>query len=145
MDITRPRPLAGPGEEKIEEMNPRKKSMAVALVLWFFLHFLGAHKFYLGKGREARRLILLYFLAPLAAVVCLILVMQIFLGIELPRIAGPENLPALIGDIRFIALAGAALIVLAALWIWDLKALICEVREYNAQVGAPPGAEAPPE
>ena len=57
-----------------------------------FLHFLGAHKFYLGKGREARRLILLYFLAPLAAVVCLILVMQIFLGIELPRIAGPKKI-----------------------------------------------------
>ncbi len=117
-------------------MNPRKKSMAVALVLWFFLHFLGAHKFYLGKGREARRLILLYFLAPLAAVVCLILVMQIFLGIELPRIAGPENLPALIRDTRFIALAGAALIVLAAVWIWDLKALIREVREYNARAEA---------
>ena len=81
--------------------------------------------------------------------VCLILVMQIFLGIELPRIAGPENLPALIRDTRFIALAGAALIVLAAVWIWDLKALIREVREYNARAEAgspeaalPGGAEA---
>lgn len=124
-------------------MKPRKKSMHIALLLWFFLGFLAAHKIYLGKIREALRLILLYFFAPLLSVVASIFILQSLGMLNFPGGLGPDDLPALLRDPAFIAMAATVFIVLAVVWVWDLTVLIREVREHNeraakwpSQVGA---------
>jgi TM2 domain-containing membrane protein YozV len=42
------------------ELERKKKSVGLAYALWFFLSFLGVHKFYLGKIGQG----LLYVLGP---------------------------------------------------------------------------------
>ncbi|MBT3350526.1 MAG: NINE protein [Nitrospinaceae bacterium] len=129
-------------------MKPRKKSMPIALLLWFFLGFLAAHKIYLGKVQEAIRLILLYFFVPLLSVVASILILKSFGMLNFPKKLGPADLPALIQDPAFIAMAATAFIVLAAIWVWDLIILIKEVREHNERAAAessvPIGAQEDP-
>lgn len=117
-------------------MRPRKKSMLIAFLLWFFLGFLAAHKIYLGKVREALRLILLYFFVPLLSVVASILVLKSLGMLNFPKDLGPATLPALLQDPAFIAMASAAFIVLAVIWVWDLTVLIREVREHNERAAA---------
>ena len=117
-------------------MKPRRKSMTIAFLLWFFLGFLAAHKIYLGRVREALRLILIYFFVPLVSVVAAILILQYFGGLEFLSNMRPEDLPALLKDPAFIALASTAFIVLGGVWLWDLAVLIRQVREHNARVEA---------
>ena len=78
--------------------------MASAVILWFFLGFLAAHQFYLGRTREGLRLILLYFFAPLIVVIGAIAGMHLF-GITLvPPDARPEDIIALTRDTKFLTL-----------------------------------------
>jgi len=117
-------------------LKPRKKSMLIALLLWFFLGFLSAHKIYLGKVREALRLILLYFFLPLLSVVVVIFILKILGMLNFQENPGPADLPAVLQDPAFIAMAATAFIVLTVLWVWDLTVLIKEVREHNERTAA---------
>lgn len=123
-------------------MRRRKKSMIIAFLLWFFLGFLAAHKIYLGKIREALRLILLYFFVPLLSVVASIFILKSMGMLNFPEDMGPADLPALLQDPAFIAMAATAFIVLAVVWVWDLTVLIKEVREHNERASAEPPATA---
>ena len=111
----------------------RKKSMAVAVLLWFFLGFLAAHKFYLGRVREGLRLILLYFFAPLIMVIAVIFGMRFFGVTLLPPDVRPEDVLALAQDTKFLFLTGIIFLVLTGIWLWDLKNLIRQVRSHNAR------------
>lgn len=112
----------------------RKKSMAVAVFLWFFLGFMAAHKFYLGKTREGFGLILIYFFAPLIVLVVAVSGMS-FLGIKLiPPDARPEEILAIVQGTKFLVLVTIAFIVLTGVWIWDLLKLIHQVRAHNARL-----------
>ncbi len=125
-------------------MKPRrKKSMLIAFLLWFFLGFLAAHKIYLGKVREALRLILLYFFLPLLTVMAAILILQNLGMLNIPANVRPEDLPALLRDPAFITIASTAFIVLAGVWFWDLTVLIREVREHNALADTETPVQAP--
>ncbi len=117
-------------------MKLRKKSMLIAFLLWFFLGFLAAHKIYLGKVREALRLILLYFFVPLLSVMASILILKSMGMLNFPEDPGPADLPALLQDPAFIAIAATAFIVLTVVWVWDLTVLIKEVREHNERAAA---------
>ncbi|MBI2132712.1 MAG: NINE protein, partial [Candidatus Tectomicrobia bacterium] len=112
--------------------RPRKrKSFFIAFLLWFFFAFLAAHKLYLGLYREAVRLILLYFFLPLGAVVGTILLLHAF-GVRLvPAEPRPGDVQALIRSPAFAALTGVVLAVLTAIWIWDFRVLMRQVREHN--------------
>ena len=116
-----------------EGTRPRKrKSLAIAFLLWFFFCFLAAHKFYLGRYREGRRLILLYFFLPLGAVVGTILVLHAF-GVRLmPKELRPGDLQALAQSPAFAALSWVVFAVLTPIWIWDFRVLLRQVREHNA-------------
>ena len=111
----------------------KKKSMAVAVLLWFFLGFLAAHKFYLGRVREGLRLILLYFFAPLIVVIAVIFGMRLFGVTLLPPDVRPEDILALAQDAKFLFLTGIIFLVLAGIWLWDLKNLIWQVRMHNTR------------
>lgn len=118
----------------------KKRSMAVAVLLWFFFGFLAAHKFYLGRTREGLRLILLYFFAPLIMVIAVIFGMRLFGITLLPPDVRPEDILALAQDAKFLFLAGIVFLVLAGIWLWDLKNLIWQVRAHNARAaGEIPG------
>ncbi len=118
----------------------KKRSMAVAVLLWFFFGFLAAHKFYLGRTREGLRLILLYFFAPLIMVIAVIFGMRLFGITLLPPDVRPEDILALAQDAKFLFLTGVVFLVLAGIWLWDLKNLIWQVRAHNARAaGEIPG------
>lgn len=116
-----------------EGTRPRKrKSFFIAFLLWFFFAFLAAHKLYLGLYREAVRLILLYFFLPLGIVVPTILALHL-LGFRLvPEELRPGDIEALLRSPAFRAVAGLVLAVLTAVWIWDFRVLLRQVREHNA-------------
>lgn len=113
--------------------------MTTAVILWFFLGFLAAHQFYLGRTREGIRLVLLYFFAPLIAVIVVVVGMQL-MGIRLlPPMTSPDDIAAITKDVKVLALSAFVFLVLAGVWIWDLKRLIRQVRVHNAQpMGRPP-------
>ncbi len=114
----------------------RKKSMAVAVLLWFFIGFLAAHKIYLGKTRQGLWLILLYFFVPLIVVTTAIIGMSLF-GVELvPPDARPEDMITLLQDANFLRLASMAMLILAGIWLWDLIHLIRQVRAHNTRVAS---------
>ena len=116
-------------------VRPRKrKSLLVAFLLWFFLGVVAAHKLYLGRGREGVKLLLAYFFIPLGAVAAAILILQAF-GVRL--VSGPlrpEDLQALARSRPFALLAGLVTTVLTAIWIWDFRVLVRQVREHNEAV-----------
>ena len=118
-----------------EETRPRKrKSFFIAFLLWFFFGFIAAHKLYLGRYKEAVRLILLYFFLPLGMVVPAILVLHL-LGVRLvPEELRAEDIEALLKSPAFAAVSGLVLTVLTAVWIWDFRVLLRQVREHNEAV-----------
>jgi len=129
-----PTPPAAPEDAAGEPA--REKSFAVAFLWWFFLGFVAAHKFYLGRKREGVLLILAYFFLPLAVVAAAVVGMRAF-GVSLgPSRVSPEDFAALSRDAKVIALAALALIVLAAVWIWDFAVLRRQVREHNERLRA---------
>ena len=105
------------------EIERRKKSVSLTYVLWFFLSFLGIHKFYLGKIWAG----ILYIIAPSVAWIFLFagLVMsidptsQVSYGEEL---TGGEFL-VVIGFIGFA--------VYAIWWFIDLFTIPSQVDKYN--------------
>ena len=105
------------------EIERRKKSVSLTYVLWFFLSFLGIHKFYLGKIWAG----ILYIIAPSVAWIFLFagLVMsidstsQVSYGEEL---TGGEFL-VVIGMIGFA--------VYAIWWFVDLFTIPNQVDKYN--------------
>src|SRR3989338_179904 len=109
----------------------KRKSFFIAFLLWFFFGFIAAHKLYLGLYREAVRLILLYFLLPMGVVVPAILVLHL-LGYRLaPEELRAGDIEALLKSPAFAALTGVVLAVLTAIWIWDFRVLMRQVREHN--------------
>ncbi len=113
---------------------PKRKSLFVAFLLWFFLGIFAAHKLYLGRRREATLLLLAYFLLPLAAAVAALLAMQLLGIVLVPPDLKPEEVQALIRSRPFLAMTGLVLAVLCVIWIWDFRVLLRQVREHNARI-----------
>ena len=114
----------------------RRKSMTLALLLWFFFGVFAAHKFYLGRIREGFLLLLAYFLLP-AAVAAAAVFAATLLGVRIaPPDLSPEAIEAFMGSGIFLGIFGAVLAVLIVLWIWDFRVLRRQVRAHNAGVEA---------
>lgn len=98
------------------ELDRRKKSTPLAYALWFFLSWIGLHKFYLEKTGAG----IAYIFLPWAALL-------VFLG----------GLVTSGQDGGALALAGmAALVVYVVWWFIDLFTLHSQVEKLNEQIEA---------
>ena len=105
------------------EVERRKKSVSLTYVLWFFLSFLGIHKFYLGKIWAG----MLYIIAPSIA--------WIFLFIGLVMTIDPNELHYAsegMEEGHYMAMIGfMGLVVYAIWWFIDLFTIPNQVDKYN--------------
>ncbi len=105
------------------EVERRKKSVGLTYVLWFFLSFLGIHKFYLGRIWAG----ILYVIAPSIAVWFL------FIGLIMSidpasQVSYGEEL----SEGMFLAAIGfLGLFVYAIWWFIDLFTIPNQVDKYN--------------
>ena len=101
------------------ELERRRKSVILAYALWFFLSFLGAHKFYLGKVVQG----LLYVVGPTTAL--LVFAVGAVAAEERGARAGAEVL-ALLGVFGFLAFV--------IWWILDLFTLHRQTESVNERI-----------
>ena len=100
------------------ELERRRKSVILAYALWFFLSFLGAHKFYLGKVGQG----LLYVLGPTTAAVV----------VAVGAVAAEER-STKAGEV--LALLGVAgILAFVIWWILDLFTLHRQTESVNERI-----------
>ena len=101
------------------ELERKKRSVGIAYLLWFFLSFLGMHKFYLGKTLQG----FLYMIGPWVGII-------VFFGGLLVAFH-PKGLE---GG-AMISLVGAlGLLCFAIWWFIDLFTLNKQTERFNAEI-----------
>jgi TM2 domain-containing membrane protein YozV len=100
------------------EVDRRKKSTGVAYALWFFLSFLGIHKFYLGKIFQG----FLYILGPFLALVTMVMGLTLLGGVT-------EELQ--MGGLVFSSVGIFGLVFFGIWWLLDLFTLHRQVENVN--------------
>lgn len=107
------------------EVERKKKSVGLTYVLWFFLSFLGIHKFYLGKIWAG----ILYIIAPSIA--------WIFLFAGAVMSFDPTELHAsdeLSGGHFLVGIGFMSLSAYAIWWFIDLFTIPNQVGKYNEDI-----------
>ena len=107
------------------ELERRKKSVSLAYVLWFFLSFLGIHKFYLGKISQG----ILYVIAPSIAVI--FLVIGAFISFD-PLVETTSE--ELTGGEFLVVIGGLGLFIYGVWWFIDLFTIPNQVNKYNEDI-----------
>lgn len=107
------------------ELERRKKSVSLAYVLWFFLSFLGIHKFYLGKISQG----ILYVIAPSIAVI--FLVIGVFISFD-PLVETTSE--ELTGGEFLVVIGGLGLFIYGVWWFIDLFTIPNQVNKYNEDI-----------
>ena len=100
------------------EYESRKKSVFIAYLLWIFLSYLAAHKFYLGKIKEG----LIYLVGPVLIVLAILLSALVY-G------SGREEI-----GIFIFALGFFGGIIYIVWWFIDLFTLHSQVRKVNEKI-----------
>lgn len=96
------------------ELDRRRKSTGVTFALWFFLSWLGLHKFYLGRIATG----IVYVVAPW--ILILVFVAGFVMAESNPEAGGATAV-----------LSGLALIVYGLWWLVDLFTIPRQVNAYN--------------
>ena len=107
------------------ELERRKKSVSLAYVLWFFLSFLGIHKFYLGKISQG----ILYIIAPSIAIIFLLI--GVFISFD-PLVETTSE--ELTGGEFLVVIGGLGLFVYGVWWFIDLFTIPNQVNKYNEDI-----------
>ena len=63
------------------ELKTKSKNPIIAYLLWFFLGYLGMHRFYMGRPKTALTQIILFILGGLLLIIYIGLLIWIVLGI----------------------------------------------------------------
>ena len=108
------------------EIERRKKSVSLTYVLWFFLSFLGIHKFYLGRIWAG----ILYVIGPSIAA-SIFLFTGLVMSFDPTCQASPRPKNYTEGEFILAALGFMGLIAYGIWWFIDLFTIPNQVDKYN--------------